>query len=320
MPIVTGFVLDPEVHRFGKLCKREHDHEGTGKSLRYLCNGSCLYCDDIRWRKWDAENRPPKIDRSKITRVYIDSIEFDSEIHKLSKTMCQKGHDHCGLDKALRYKTSGSCVYCIAERREGLKEELNEADRQRYHSLTPEQKLKRNRENRAKLDKEKVREYFRQYYYSEKGSLVIKKSRQRFAESEKGIASARRKGRMRRMRIKEVKAGVYSFADLKARLQEFDCSCAYCGIKDTGEKRFMQMDHVVPISKGGQDDMSNLVPACIHCNASKNDSFLEFWYPKKKFATLERIEKVLSFLSDEHLRLFNLDQLHKARAILISRH
>lgn len=40
--------------------------------------------------------------------------------------------------------------------------------------------------------------------------------------------------------------------------------CAYCG-----EKKPLTQDHVVPISKGGDHTASNIVPACLSCNASK---------------------------------------------------
>jgi hypothetical protein len=33
------------LYRLGKLCKRGHEHEGTGQSLRRLPSGSCLQCD-----------------------------------------------------------------------------------------------------------------------------------------------------------------------------------------------------------------------------------------------------------------------------------
>lgn len=33
------------LYKLGKLCKRGHDHEGLGKSLRRLPSGSCLQCD-----------------------------------------------------------------------------------------------------------------------------------------------------------------------------------------------------------------------------------------------------------------------------------
>ena len=42
--------------------------------------------------------------------------------------------------------------------------------------------------------------------------------------------------------------------------------CAYCGAKDVP----LQVDHVRPRSKGGSNQVSNLVPACAPCNVRKN--------------------------------------------------
>lgn len=43
--------------------------------------------------------------------------------------------------------------------------------------------------------------------------------------------------------------------------------CAYCSC-ELDEETFT-VDHKVPVSKGGTDDLENLVPACRSCNSSK---------------------------------------------------
>lgn len=48
-------------------------------------------------------------------------------------------------------------------------------------------------------------------------------------------------------------------------LLSYGYQCAYCGKKS---KR-LTMDHVVPVSKGGQHVMANIVPACQPCNSRK---------------------------------------------------
>lgn len=48
------------------------------------------------------------------------------------------------------------------------------------------------------------------------------------------------------------------------KLQEPDPKCEYCG--DDAE----ELDHLIPVSKGGTDDPENLVHACKRCNRSKN--------------------------------------------------
>jgi len=37
------------------------------------------------------------------------------------------------------------------------------------------------------------------------------------------------------------------------------------------------VDHVIPRSRGGSDDIDNLVPACARCNLSKGARTLQEW-------------------------------------------
>lgn len=47
-------------------------------------------------------------------------------------------------------------------------------------------------------------------------------------------------------------------------LDFYNGRCAYCKTN-----RYEHMEHVVPLSKGGVHDISNLVPACADCNQAK---------------------------------------------------
>ena len=49
--------------------------------------------------------------------------------------------------------------------------------------------------------------------------------------------------------------------------------CAYCGC--TLEYKDMQVDHVKPVYRGGEDDISNMLPACRSCNHYKSTLELE---------------------------------------------
>lgn len=45
--------------------------------------------------------------------------------------------------------------------------------------------------------------------------------------------------------------------------------CEYCHISERWQYVHFTMDHVVPLSQGGSDDIDNLALACFHCNRRK---------------------------------------------------
>jgi hypothetical protein len=49
-------------------------------------------------------------------------------------------------------------------------------------------------------------------------------------------------------------------------------TCRYCGGKSP--EAMLEVDHVVPLSNGGRDDMANLVTACYECNRGKGARLL----------------------------------------------
>jgi len=50
-----------------------------------------------------------------------------------------------------------------------------------------------------------------------------------------------------------------------------DYHCWYCGVNLRELTGRWTSDHQVPVSRGGSDESSNLVPACDRCNVSKRD-------------------------------------------------
>lgn len=49
--------------------------------------------------------------------------------------------------------------------------------------------------------------------------------------------------------------------------------CQYCG-KQAGGGAELEIDHIVPISKGGTSDKENLITACKECNNGKSSKEL----------------------------------------------
>lgn len=58
----------------------------------------------------------------------------------------------------------------------------------------------------------------------------------------------------------------------KSILQRDNFTCQYCGKKP--KKEDINLDHVIPKSRGGTNSWSNLVASCIYCNAKKGNRLL----------------------------------------------
>lgn len=97
---------------------------------------------------------------------------------------------------------------------------------------------------------EKAREYDRKY---------------RQANPEKVKAAVNRR------RTKRLNNGVFTVLE-KEITKLYKSSCIYCGSLDS-----IEMDHVIPISRGGRHSIGNLVPACQKCNRNKSDKYLSEW-------------------------------------------
>lgn len=64
--------------------------------------------------------------------------------------------------------------------------------------------------------------------------------------------------------------------------------CAYCG--DEPPKALLEVDHIQPKSKKGEDDINNLITACFDCNRGKSNITLSE-VPQKLVDNMEVIEE-----------------------------
>lgn len=91
------------------------------------------------------------------------------------------------------------------------------------------------------------------------------------------------KVRLRRLRQRAQALGVpfewVKASDWKSKVEAYDNRCIYCRRRPEEGQR-ISIDHFIPLSRGGGHTLDNLVPACIRCNTSKNDSMPWEWRPK----------------------------------------
>jgi hypothetical protein len=100
--------------------------------------------------------------------------------------------------------------------------------------------------------------------------------------------------------------------------------CEYCGVSeaDTGDE--LTLDHYQPQSKGGSDELVNLIYCCNRCNLYKSDYWPEedapqLWHPRREsFAAhfLLNADGFLSALTDTGR--FTVSRLHLNRPLLVA--
>lgn len=128
---------------------------------------------------------------------------------------------------------------------------------------------------------EKFREYNRKSYY--KNQLArLGTCREHYAATieEQHIRSknyysrkpyvAKKNCEIRRARIAGV-GGTIENDDWEALKLKFNGLCACCG-----KRKKLTKDHVIPISKGGVNDISNIQPLCLSCNDSKGTKIIDY--------------------------------------------
>jgi len=124
---------------------------------------------------------------------------------------------------------------------------------------------------------EQAHEQYVRYYYSHRNQEAQRKHRYLLNNREK-IRAARAKRRFR-----ETQSSNHSYADEIHIYNLANGNCLYCGkwCPFSGEG-CGNIDHVVPLSRGGGNDIGNLAWSCEHCNKSKHSKFLIEWLASRR--------------------------------------
>ena len=79
--------------------------------------------------------------------------------------------------------------------------------------------------------------------------------------------------------------------------------CPYCDreIKNTID---IHLDHFKPLSKGGDNNLNNLIPVCKYCNRSKANEFFNEWFKEQFFYNQAREDNIIRHVNNNKLKKF----------------
>lgn len=163
-------------------------------------------------------------------------------------------------------------------------------ERIKEHRQSAEYKARRREQRKAHSEKENAaalkRYYANRERYREQNRAWKENNRDRTREmgrawQQRNLDRLRRRAK-ERYQLQEVRerrahwqnarrlrqltnGGAHTLAEWRHLVELHDHRCAYCGRND----RRLSRDHIRPVSRGGRDDISNILPACRPCNSAK---------------------------------------------------
>jgi len=84
---------------------------------------------------------------------------------------------------------------------------------------------------------------------------------------------AKRRAYGAKRRARKIKAwGEFSGEQFKALCSKYKDTCLACGSSD----KPITADHIIPLARGGSNDISNIQPLCMSCNSSKGTKIIDY--------------------------------------------
>jgi 5-methylcytosine-specific restriction endonuclease McrA len=134
-------------------------------------------------------------------------------------------------------------------------------------------------------NKNQIIENKRNYYLKNQDDLLLKRKIYRLNNHnkvtdgyaiwlEKNRDVVRANAKNRKARLKAAKSFLVTSRDVRKILRN---PCIYCGSNEN-----IQLEHVIPLARGGSHSIGNLASACAACNMSKNKWFVTEWKSKQK--------------------------------------
>lgn len=208
----------------------------------------------------------------------------------MSKTCRKCGEKFPETSEYFAVRTGGvqlttQCKKCIAvhykEYRHKNKSKV--ADYWKVYRQKNKEAIATIRKRSYELNKEHAADWSREYFIKNKEKMSIGRKAYRQNNKELIVKHAE----TRRARKNNLPATLTSeqWGSIK---NYFDNKCAYCGAEVT-----LTQDHLVALIRGGGYTAENIIPACGHCNSSKNTQHFEDWYRKQSFYDADREQKIL---------------------------
>lgn len=225
----------------------------------------CRVCEAIAALKWYNDNKARSLEQKKKYR--------NDNLEKLRESY--NNYNNKNKEK----------------RAEWYKQNRKEIDARRFEYKKQWEKNSKRRKLQKKQwnneHKEKTSEYSKKYRDKNKNKLLeLRKQWGKCNRDKLNINEHRRNAKRRTL---PSTLNDEQWEDCK---QFFDYKCSYCGMELP-----LEQDHFIPISREGEYTHNNIIPSCKSCNCSKGNRLFKNWYPRQRFYSKHREQKILKYLN-----------------------
>lgn len=251
----------------------------------------CKQCASEQNKRYRERHREKKNKANK--EWYWNSKKKREQRTKKALEEGSKVCSYCGENKLMTeyYERGNGGFY-------GECKECHNLKMKEYVSENRELVLERKRQYYIRT-REQHLEYFRQYNRENSERNVERAKRWAGNNPERAKELAVRSHHLRTAKMKGLK---HDFT----RKEWKDCKdyfrndkglieCAYC----SKEMKKATKDHFVPVHKGGDYTVGNILPVCLNCNSRKSATDFEDWYPNTEFFSRNNVERIYSYF--EHV-------------------
>lgn len=239
------------------------------KTGKYDLRADCKICVQKRHKEKNFEdNLFNNIDSNKVWNHCPFCIKVCTKCGEILVANEMNFHKN----KKGKWGLDSKCKECRKKYRDVHKEYHNDYNKQWYQSHK-EDVLEKNKQYREE-NKEKESERHKKWYKNNPEKAFNRDARRRLKEESQG-----------RGITKEQWLEMMKF---------FNWRCAYSGEKFSNNRT---IDHIIPLSKGGEHEVWNCVPMIKNYNSSKHTRNWINWYNQQNFYSEERLLKIIDWIT-----------------------